>query len=373
MYCLLAATVVDAGVIELRERVTVPPGSVMRLGDLAAIHETDERRATSLRDLPMGPAPAAGRTLPVSYDEIRQKLQARGENLTTIEFRGQRQVVVTAAATTPVVAAKTADVVPKPVIEKPFRTSPPPRPKAVSESEQRRAEALLATVLERVFKPAEVGTNVDFECEIAPSDAERIVRCRPEELHFSSAALRSDAATPLTVWWVDARTEERQEAEVRVKIKPRPQRLAVRYTTPKGFPLRPDDLMWVDAVEDQVGLEHLGDVIGKETTRSLRAGQALAAGDVVDVPMMRANDIVTVIVRRPGISVRREFKALTPGAMNDTVSLVALNDSRLRVQAIVTGYREATMADSGPDANASSGVRVQESVETPAVPRRSVR
>ncbi len=370
---LLASTVVDAGVIELRDRVSVPAGSVVRLGDVAAIHHADDRQAASLRDLPLGPAPAAGRSLPLSYDEVRQKLQARGENLAAIEFRGQRQVMITAAATKNIVEPVKADVMkPEPVFKPMREVAPLPRVKSATDVEQRRAETLLVSVLERVFKPTETGTSVDFECELAPVDAARILPCRPEELHFSSAALRSDVATPLTVWWLDSKSDERMTAKVMVTIKPRPQRLAVRYATPKGFPLRPDDLMWVDADDNDDGLQHLGDAIGKETTHNLRAGQPLVPNDLARVPLMRTNDIVTVVVRRPGISVRREFKALSAGAMNDTVSLVALNDPRLRIQATVTGYREATLADLSPDATPASGLRVEEA-ESSAPPRRSVR
>jgi hypothetical protein len=63
------------------------------------------------------------------------------------------------------------------------------------------------------------------------------------------------------------------------------------------------------------------------------------------VPLVRANDIVTVQVVRPGIVVRRMFKSSNAGALHDTVSLVAVDDPRLKVQAIVTGYHEATMLD----------------------------
>ncbi len=367
---LLVSSSVDAGVVELRDRVTVPSGSVVRLGDVAAIYEADERRATSLRDLPLGPAPAAGRTHPVSYDEIRQKLQARGENLAAIEFRGQRQVVITAAANTPEAAPKSAI---EATTFSAKRAAARPRPKLTSDVEQRRAETLLVSVLERSFKPAETGVSVDFECDLHPDDAQRLMRCRPQDLHFVSAALRSDVATPLTVWWHDSQSETRQEATVMVSIQPRPQRLAVRHDTPKGFPLRPDDLIWVDADKDDVGLELLGEVVGKETTRNLRAGQALTSSDLASVPLMRTNDIVSVVVRRPGISVRREFKALSSGAMNDTVSLVALNDPRLRIQAVVTGYREATVMDTTGDTGSTAGVRFEERNDRPATISRSVR
>ena len=72
-------------------------------------------------------------------------------------------------------------------------------------------------------------------------------------------------------------------------------------------------------------MTRLGDALGKETTRPLRAGQPITTADVVRVPLVRTNDIVTVVVRRPGIAVRRQCKALSTGSLDDTVTLVALD------------------------------------------------
>ncbi len=350
---LCASSTGEAGVVELRDRVTVTTASVVRLGDLAKIHDDDDRRAASLRELPLGPAPAAGRSWTVTYDDVRQKLQSRGENLAALEFRGQRQVVVTSASDTPEVAVKPA------VVTQQSTPWIPPPTKAVLDAEQRRVETLLISVLKRSFRPAEPGTSVDFECQFDVKEAARLRNVRPEELHFVSGSLRSDAPSTMIAWWQDRRTGERQELAVTVAIVQRPQRLAVRHAVPKGFPLRPEDLIWVDAEIDDAGLALLGDVVGKETTRNLRAGHPLTMNDLASVPLMRTNDIVTVIVRRPGISVRREFKALSSAALHESVSLVALNDPRLRIQATVTGYREATISEVSVDAGVNEGVRFQ--------------
>ncbi|HET6424231.1 MAG TPA: flagellar basal body P-ring formation chaperone FlgA [Planctomycetaceae bacterium] len=341
-WLLTLASLGEAGVIELRDRVTVTAGSVVLLGDIAEIVDHDQRRSEALRGLPLGPAPATGRSMSISYDDVRQKLQARGENLAAIEFRGQRQVIVTTAGLKAEPPVKPVSIA-KPVVEAP--TAVAPRTPPVTEADIRRAEALLVGVLQRSFKPTESGSTVDFGCKLDPNDVPRLLRCRAEQIHFVAAPLRSDSPTTLTAWWVDLASGERQEIAVSVSISPRPQRLAVRHAVPKGFVLRPEDLTWVDADKDDAGLTLLGDAIGKETARNLRAGHPLTANDVASVPLMRTNDIVSVIVRRPGISVRREFKALSSAAMNETVSLVALNDPRLRIQATVTGYREATLSD----------------------------
>lgn len=356
---LFVSSVGEAGVIELRERVTVTSGNVVRLGDVASIHDPEASRAVTLRELPLGPAPAAGRSWTVTYDDVRQKLQSRGENLAAIEFRGQRQVVVTAAVIKPEPAIKPAAVT--------ITTEPPvrPQPKVNPEVQQRRAETLLVTVLQRSFKPAEAGIAVDFQCQLDPLEAARVAECRPSDVHFVAAALRGDMPTPMTAWWIDRATQERHEIPVTVTMTQRPQRLAVRHAVPKGFLLRPEDLMWVDAAKEDAGMTLLGDAIGKETTRNLRAGHLLSSTDVANVPLMRTNDIVTVIVRRPGISVRREFKALSSAAMNEAVSLVALNDPRLRIQATVTGYREATLSDVPVESGGNDGIRLEERPASP--------
>lgn len=368
LWCLSLGSLAEAGVIELHDRATVTSGSVVVLGDVAEIVEADSRRAEALRGLPLGPAPAAGRSLTITYDDVRQKLQSRGENLAAIEFRGQRQVVVTSASIKPEAPPKPEPLVkPEPAV-KPLKDvslsvplSPPrPRIAPVTEAEVRRAEALLVGVLQRSFKPMETGTAVDFECQIDANDAPRVLPCRPENIHFVAAPLRSDAPSMLTAWWFDLATGERQEVAVTVTLSKRPQRLAVRHAVPKGFIIRVEDLMWVDADKDDAGLTLLGDAIGQETTRNLRASHPLTANDIAKVPLMRTNDIVTVLVRRPGISVRREFKALSSAALHETVSLVALNDPRLRIQATVTGYREATMSDTPVESASVESLRVEE-------------
>lgn len=349
-----------AAVIELRDKATVTAGSVIVLGDVADVQDADSRRSEQLRGLPLGPAPAAGRSLTVSYDDVRQKLQSRGENLVAVEFRGQRQVIVTSAAIKPEPSAKSVAVVSPVLARGPAAPAVSPRLVPPTAADTERVTTLLETVLKRSFKPAETGVAVDFACQVSPVDVTRLQKCRVEDVHFVSSPLRSDEPSTLTAWWLDPVTSERQEAMVTVSLSQRVQRLALRHAVPKGCVLRPDDLQWIDAGKDDAGLRLLGEALGMETTRSLRAGHALTDGDVAKVPLMRTNDIVTVVVRRPGISVRREFKALTSAALNETVSLVALNDPRLRIQATVTGYREATLSDTVSDAAPIEPVRYEE-------------
>lgn len=333
---LLAAPLsLMAAVIDVREQVAVAPGTLLTLGDVAVVTESDAARSAALRALPLGPAPAAGRTWRLTYEDLRQRLQARGENLAAIEFRGRQAVTVTSAETS------ARESKPAAVVAPPARVAPPP-----SESARRRANLLVASALERSFKAASSTSAVQFRCEVADADVASVLACRPDAIHFVPAAMIADQNNNLTAWWLTP-AGQRVDVPVRATFSERRQVLSVKYSIPKGYTLQPEDLAWMPAEDDATGVARLADVVGKETTRTLRAGQVIAPPDVADVPLVRTNDIVTVVVRRPGIAVRRQCKALSSGSLDDTVTLVALDDSRLRLQAIVTGYHEATISAAG--------------------------
>jgi flagella basal body P-ring formation protein FlgA len=64
------------------------------------------------------------------------------------------------------------------------------------------------------------------------------------------------------------------------------------------------------------------------------------------VPLVRANDVVTVYSRVGGVSVRTLMKAREDGALGEAVALTSL-DARGRVLARVTGYHEAEVISTG--------------------------
>ena len=128
--------------------------------------------------------------------------------------------------------------------------------------------------------------------------------------------------------------------------------MAVKHTVARGQVLKASDLVWRQSKGNGRTFQRMEEVMNKETTRTLRPGVPILAGDVRKIPLIRNNDIVTVYARKPGLSVEWQLKARSEGAMGDTVTLVTL-DGREKVLARVTGYHEAETLNSGNVTQAS--------------------
>ncbi|HUQ71381.1 MAG TPA: flagellar basal body P-ring formation chaperone FlgA [Planctomycetaceae bacterium] len=331
-----------AAVIDVRDRVTVGDGALVRLKNVARITDSDPIKAAALGEITLSPAPAAGRSQRMRFEDLRDRLQAHGVNLAEIEFRGQ--TVTTVTTTSPVPNRPTATPVPR--IE---------TPKPATKLQQQQADQLVQKAVQRAFRlNATEALPLRVTCDCEPDDVPLILATAAERIRFAEPQIQVGAPQAVTAHWEDA-SGTLQTVVVQVSVDLAPRRLAVRHAIPSGYPLQPDDLEWVTGDVELNAVTQLSDAVGKEATRTLRAGQVLEAEMLATVPLVRANDIVTMQVRRPGVTVRRMFKASSAGALNDTVTLVAVDDPRLRVQAVVTGFHEATMIDVAAGSNHSRG------------------
>lgn len=344
---------VVAAVVDVRERVTVAEGSLVRLKDVASISDAEPIKAAALGEITLAPAPAAGRSQRLGFEDLRQRLQVHGVNLAEIELRGQSNVTVTTASKPPPPPPRPVAVPLKREVERPAPPQPAPRVPTRQEVEQ--ANKRIETALLRVFRLTdEPSAPLSVRCNCDLSDVPLILTASTDQIRFAEPQLPVGAEQTVTAHWKNA-AGDLQTVIVPVSVEVLPRRLAVRRAVPGGVPLQPDDLEWVSARLTPDAVTQLAEVVGKEATRSLREGTLLDKSMLAPVQLIRSNDIVTVQVLRPGIAVRRMFKATSSGALHDTVSLVAVDDPRLKIQAVVTGYHEATMPDPAASANASRG------------------
>jgi flagella basal body P-ring formation protein FlgA len=343
-----------AAVIDMRERVTVDAGALVRLKDVARIVDGDPIKATALGEITLGPAPAAGRSQRLNFDELRNRLQIHGVNLTDIEFRGQVTTTITAPSAAP---ATTVPATPPP---RAVRVEPVKAAKvapAPTKLQQQQAEQLLQTAVQRVFRlMASEKFPVRVTCRCDPRDVLLVLATDAERIRFAESQIQIGGPQTVTAHW-QATDDSLQSVVVQVVAELAPRRLAVRHPIPAGYPLQADDLEWIPSDPDSLALTNPADAVGKETKLAMRAGQPLTADMLATIPLIKTNDIVTVQVRRRGVSVRRMFKALGTGSLHDIVSLVAVDDPRLRVQGVVTGYHEATIVEqsSAPTAVGTTG------------------
>ena len=82
-----------ATVIRLREKITAN-STLITLGDVAEVSETDNKTATELKQITLAPAPAMGRNLRINIDRIRRELTLRGIDQSGISFIGSSESLV---------------------------------------------------------------------------------------------------------------------------------------------------------------------------------------------------------------------------------------------------------------------------------------
>jgi flagella basal body P-ring formation protein FlgA len=346
---LMFPLTLSAAVIDVRERVTVEEGALLRLKDVARVTDADPVKAAALGEITLMPAPASGRSQRLAFDELRTRLQAHGVNLAELEFLGQQATTI---ATNPPPMSR------PPRIET-TKPTPPLMAKPSTKLQQGQADQLMQTAVQRAFRlTAAEALPVRVSCTCEAHDVPLILATTADRIRFAERQLPVGTPQALTAQWSTA-DGTTQSAVVQVFVDLAPRRLAVRHPIPAGYPLQADDLEWVTGDVDPQAVTQLTDAVGKETTRTLKAGMQLSADMLTNTPLVRTNDIVTVQVRRPGVAVRRMFKALSAGALHDTVTLVAVDDPRLRMQGVVTGYHEATVIEQpvAPSRNSAPGER----------------
>ena len=96
MLCIwgvISPQIVTAALIQLRPQCTVS-APVIRLGDLAEIRGVDPVTLRRLQAIAFQPAPGNGRQVHVRLEDIKSRMQALGENLAALEFRGSSIIEV---------------------------------------------------------------------------------------------------------------------------------------------------------------------------------------------------------------------------------------------------------------------------------------
>ena len=91
------------------QAVVVPRGNVVRLGDVAKVKADDKQESLRLAAIPLLPAPAPGRRRFVRMREVQDLLAAGGEDMRSLNFRGEKVVEIASAATDQAATRSTAD------------------------------------------------------------------------------------------------------------------------------------------------------------------------------------------------------------------------------------------------------------------------
>jgi len=123
----------------------------------------------------------------------------------------------------------------------------------------------------------------------------------------------------------------------------------------RGETISDSDLTWQAVSPDQAAsaVTAMGDLVGMQARRYLRAGEAVRADDVKKPVLVAKGSTVTMTYDVPGITLTATGKAMGEGGMGDTVTI--LNPVSYRqITAIVTGAGQVRAALVAPVVTASA-------------------
>lgn len=320
----------QGAIIRLKDRVT-PQGPLIRLADVAEISDADPAAVARLGAITL--QPATGKPLRVDFDLVRSRLIAHGVNLSEIEFAGQSSVAtVTETRPATPIPARTAPAEPK---------GPTP---------QERAQEILREAFARRFQGLTQTDDVGFELTVRVRDEDlpRVLETPAGAIRFQERSLVEGGPQPLTLLIAPTSETPPQLIRVAAWLERQPRILTVRHQLPRDHVLQPQDLQWIRQTDENRGISVLAEAVGRATRKALRPGDVVQPSDLTVVALVRGGDIVSVRVSAPGVVVRRQFKAMSGGGLDEVVSLVAIDDPRERIQARVTGFHEAELISAGP-------------------------
>jgi len=125
-----------------------------------------------------------------------------------------------------------------------------------------------------------------------------------------------------------------------------------------GEMVQPQDLVWGKAALAPADAPNDPDMmVGQVARRALRAGAAVAARDVSAVQAVKANEIVTLTFDSGGVSLALQAKALTGGAVGETINVQNVT-SKKTVQAVVVGPGQAAVGPAAEQLKLSRSTRI---------------
>jgi len=298
---------------------------------VAVVLDADPEAVERMGRIVLAPAPAAGRQARLDLADIQSRLRATGVNLAQTEFRGASIVMVSTAG-----ASSTGPA---------YSISP-----HALQQQRDRAGNLLADLIRKSLaaRNADLG-GVSIAVQVDDKDLPVLLPALAGgACEIQGGDPRSMEEQALAVRYRDQRGQV-GEVAIRCRMSPQPRILAARYTIPAGHILREVDVVWRQAPTSDGVVTRLEDALNRETRRMIRQDEPVRSADIQDVPLIRANDMVTVISRRGRVTITGVMKSRDTGSLGETVTLASLTGRNI-VLARVTGLHEAEVitADEPP-------------------------
>jgi len=292
--------------------------SLVTLGDVVLIDECDPETRDSLSSLPLFPAPPMGEARFVSRDEIRDLLILRGIDVRMHTWSGPSQVRIVA--------------------------SPKKIPTAEVEKNgsqlRRRAEERLRTALDTYWRQTFPDSpKYRFEFTLLPEDVNWFSAVDARLAIKDVELLSSDTGVVQVLTQVG---QEERTSRIQVKLARQSQLVLAARPLSRDAIIASSDVMLGDQVDSTEAetATRIEDVVGKQLTVAIPAGKPIPRSALRDPVVIRRGDVVQVIARAPGLTVRTVGRAKDDGALSHLLPVETLESKGKTIMARVVGPKE---------------------------------
>lgn len=322
---------------------------------LADVAEISGESAELIAGWTLGAAPRVGQTGAIDLDAIQKMLARRGVNLSAWIFRGANRCVVQRVAPQRRLAEAVtvaADAAPgMPVQHEPLRAVVTTRPAA----DARTLEGVIREHIARRVAHLN-GTPV---VRFSPALSRVLELSRPTyDFQITDRSDRVLGMVPFEVLIVE-NGQPRQTVPVLAEVRLRKAVVTASRPINRGETVSESAVSVQDRLfehVEEIGLTEPAAVIGQRATKFVAQDGMFYPRDIEPVPLVMRNDLVTVTVRRGGLTIRSSAKAMNAASYGERV--VLRNEaSKETFTATVTGPKTAEVTGEFPLASAEGGVR----------------
>lgn len=324
-FTMITTTSLSADAAEIHLRTTcLCRDAIVRLGHVADVRDDDPARAKELASTELFPAPSRSKTLKLR--ELQELLSLAAIDVKACQFSGAGVVVIEGNSTPP---ARHAEI-----------------PKATLQRARTRVEQAIASHLKH-----SVDAKIPWEVKIDLDERQaQAVIAKDAELAVAGGHEPWTGRQEFAVTVKSAAGQTRFTVVAAVSLPP----LVAVVSRPlrKGEVVRASDIKFLPAVgQVQNAIYRIEEVLGKETTRAVAAGQILDAGHVRSPLLVQRGEVVRVIARAAGVRIRTTARALQEGSHGELVEVQAL-EGKQRYTARVVDYQEVEVYAQGPSVSA---------------------
>ncbi|MEM1061145.1 MAG: flagella basal body P-ring formation protein FlgA [Planctomycetota bacterium] len=311
------APVAAAG--DRRGTLTLPPearvsGDLITAGDLFGAEELRAVFGSDADDVAgtvLAPAPAVGRTAPLGASTIAARLRPYA-SASPFDLRGNARVLVQRSDSARAAA--------------PTRPLPPAGRTRLTRGIEEAVQAYLAVVAPRLGRVAVTADLSDDEARTWP--------------HSSQISLAGGVAPYTGRQTFLVSSPDKSATAVRVNVEAVPWRFVAAHDLDRGIVLSARDLT---PAQNPDGAEDAADLIGRKLTKPIRGGEPIPEQASESVPLVKPNNVVSAVVRKRGLTVRRLMRARGTGGLGEEVTLVPLDGGRERLVGRVIGFQEVEL------------------------------